>query len=74
MVACLNMHKKEQIIAADEDEDEQFCQEIMNTYENNSNPEKEQVYSLEECKKERLISLLQWDFFLDFHANVWYNK
>lgn len=39
-------------ITADEDADEQFCQEMLNAYENDPDPEKEQVYSLEECKKE----------------------
>ena len=34
------MHKKEQIIAADEDKDEQFCQEIMNTYKEQFQPRK----------------------------------
>ena len=46
------MCEKEQIIAADEDADEQFCEEMIKAYENDPDPEKEQVYSLEECKKE----------------------
>lgn len=39
-------------IAADEKADDEFCQRMMEHYENDPDPRKDDSYTLEECKKE----------------------
>ena len=39
-------------ITADEEADDLFCQKIVQDYENDPDPDKDQEYTLEECKKE----------------------
>ena len=39
-------------IAADEEADDLFCQRMVENYENDPDPEKDKVYTLEECEKE----------------------
>lgn len=39
-------------IAADEEADDIFCQRMVENYINDPDPEKDKVYSLEECMKE----------------------
>ena len=39
-------------ITADEESDDNFCQQMLNDYENDTDPEKDDTYSLEDCKKE----------------------
>lgn len=39
-------------ITADEEFDDIFCQKMMDDYENDTDPEKDETYSLEDCKKE----------------------
>lgn len=39
-------------ITADEEADDEFCQQMWKNYENDTDPEKDKCYSLEECKKE----------------------
>ena len=39
-------------LAADEEQDDIFCEKIVKDYENDPDPEKDTAYSLEECKKE----------------------
>ena len=44
-------------IAADEEADDAFCQRMIENYENDSDPEKDKTYTLEECMKEWGISI-----------------
>ena len=39
-------------ITADEEADNLFCQRMLENYENDTDPEKDQCYSLEDCMKE----------------------
>ena len=39
-------------ITADEEADDMFCQQMLDDYENDTDPEKDETYSLEDCKKE----------------------
>ena len=39
-------------ITADEDSDDESCRKLYEEYLNDTYPEKEEEYSLEECKKE----------------------
>lgn len=39
-------------IAADEEADDVFCARMVENYENDPDPEKDQTYTLEECKRE----------------------
>ena len=39
-------------ITADEEADDNFCQQMLNDYENDTDLEKDDIYSLEDCKKE----------------------
>ena len=39
-------------ITADEEADDLFCQKMAEDYENDPDPDKDQEYTLEECKKE----------------------
>ena len=39
-------------ITADEEADDFFCQKMVEDYENDPDPDKDQEYTLEECKKE----------------------
>lgn len=39
-------------VAADEEADDMFCQRMMENYENDPDPEKDDCYTLEECKKD----------------------
>ena len=39
-------------LTADEEADDQFCQRMMEEYQQDTDPEKERSYSLEVCKKE----------------------
>jgi len=39
-------------VAADEEADDIFCQRMVDNYENDPDPEKDVLYTLEECKKE----------------------
>ena len=41
-----------QCITADEEADDIFCQQMLDDYENDTDPEKNETYSLEDCKKE----------------------
>ncbi|WP_298023031.1 hypothetical protein [uncultured Dysosmobacter sp.] len=38
-------------ITADEEADNAFCERMIENYENDPDPEKDESYSLEECKK-----------------------
>ena len=39
-------------ITADEEADDIFCQRMVENYENDTDPEKDVEYTLDECKKE----------------------
>lgn len=39
-------------LAADEEQDDLFCERMLENYENDPDPEKDKTYTLEECKKE----------------------
>lgn len=39
-------------ITADEEADDIFCQQMIEAYKNDTDPEKDEEYTLEECKKE----------------------
>ena len=39
-------------ITADEEADDLFCQKMVEDYETDPDPDKDQEYTLEECKKE----------------------
>lgn len=39
-------------IAADEEADDIFCRKMVEDYENDPDPEKDTLYSLDECKRE----------------------
>lgn len=39
-------------IMADEEADDAFCRQMMEDYKNDSDPEKDKEYSLEECMRE----------------------
>lgn len=39
-------------ITADEELDDAFCEQLYENYKNDPDPEKEQTFSLEACKKE----------------------
>lgn len=39
-------------ITADEEEDDAFCERMIENYENDPDPEKDVGFTLEECKKE----------------------
>ena len=39
-------------ITADEEADDDFCQRMVENYENDPDPEKDKGYSLEDCKRE----------------------
>ena len=39
-------------VAADEEADDVFCQRMVENYENDPDTEKNEEYTLEECKKE----------------------
>jgi len=39
-------------IVADEEADDAFCQKMFEDYENDSDPDKDKAYTLEECKRE----------------------
>ena len=39
-------------IVADENADDMFCEQMVQNYLNDTDPEKDKVYTLEECKKE----------------------
>ena len=39
-------------ITADEEADDAFCQRMLENYENDPDPDKDQSFTLEECKKE----------------------
>lgn len=39
-------------LTADEDADDMFCENMMQNYMNDSDPEKDTTYTLEACKKE----------------------
>lgn len=39
-------------ITADEEADDIFCQRMVESYENDPDPEIDKTYTLEECKKE----------------------
>lgn len=39
-------------ITADEEADDLFCQRMLENYENDPDPDKDQSFTLEECKKE----------------------
>lgn len=39
-------------ITADEEADDIFCQKLIEDYENDPDPEKDNEYTLDECKKE----------------------
>lgn len=43
-------------ITADEEADDIFCQRMVESYENDSDPEKDKGYTLNECMKEWKIS------------------
>lgn len=38
-------------ITADEEADDAFCERMIENYENDTDPEKDKGYTLEECKK-----------------------
>ena len=39
-------------ITADEEADDAFCERMIENYENDPDPEKDEEYTLEECKRE----------------------
>lgn len=39
-------------LTADEEADDAFCQRMLENYENDPDPDKDQSFTLEECKKE----------------------
>lgn len=39
-------------ITADEEADDDFCARMIENYENDPDPEKDQTFTLDECKKE----------------------
>ena len=39
-------------ITADEEADDAFCERMMRNYENDTDPDKDQTFTLDECKKE----------------------
>lgn len=39
-------------ITADEELDDAFCEQLYENYKNDPDPEKDQAFTLEECKKE----------------------
>ncbi|MCI6937793.1 MAG: hypothetical protein MR762_14330 [Clostridiales bacterium] len=39
-------------ITADEESDDAFCERMIENYENDPDPEKDEEYTLEECKRE----------------------
>lgn len=39
-------------ITADEEADDAFCERMIERYENDPDPEKDETYSLETCKRE----------------------
>lgn len=39
-------------ITADEEADDRFCQRMLENYDNDPDPEKDQTFTLEECKRE----------------------
>ncbi len=39
-------------ITADEEADDAFCQRMIENYENDPDPTKDEAYSLEDCKRE----------------------
>lgn len=39
-------------ITADEEADDAFCARMIENYENDSDPEKDQTFTLDDCKKE----------------------
>ena len=39
-------------ITADEEADDAFCERTIENYENDPDPEKDEEYTLEECKRE----------------------
>ena len=39
-------------ITADEEADDAFCQQMMDAYQNDPDPDKEETFTLDECKKE----------------------
>ena len=39
-------------ITADEEADDAFCERMMKNYENDPDPDKDTLYSLEDCKRE----------------------
>lgn len=39
-------------ITADEEADDLFCERMLESYENDPDPEKDKGYSLEDCKRE----------------------
>ena len=39
-------------VAADEEADDLFCQRMVENYENDTDPEKDMIYTLDECEKE----------------------
>ena len=39
-------------ITADEETDDIFCQKMIEDYENDSDPQKDEEFTLDECKKE----------------------
>lgn len=39
-------------ITADEEEDDAFCERMLQDYENDPDPDKDRGFSLEECKRE----------------------
>lgn len=39
-------------ITADEEADDAFCERMLENYENDPDPEKEETFTLEECKRE----------------------
>ena len=42
----------EQGITADEEADDIFCEKMIKNYKNDTDPEKDDEYTLDECKKE----------------------
>ena len=42
----------EQGITADEEADDNFCKKMIEDYKNDTDPEKDVEYTLDECKKE----------------------
>ncbi len=39
-------------LTADEEADDRFCQRMLENYDNDPDPEKDQTFTLEECKRE----------------------